>query len=90
MLKVLDLLKSLTEDWGSDPTLQHLQPSSGNENAIGRQDHLLAGTKDLEEAWGRSLHCQLQLQTRLEMLLDWAVGVQQDGGSLGEEMFECV
>ncbi|XP_072248570.1 uncharacterized protein [Leuresthes tenuis] len=84
MLKVLDLLKSLTEDWGSDPTLQHLQPSSGNDNAIGRQDHLLAGTKDLEEAWGRSLHCQLQLQTRLEMLLDWAVGVQQDGGSLGE------
>ncbi|CAG6003331.1 unnamed protein product [Menidia menidia] len=84
MLKVLDLLKSLTEECGSDPTFQHLQPNSNNENAINQQDHLLAGTKDLEDAWGRSLHCQLQLQTRLEMLLDWAVGVQQDGGTLGE------
>ncbi|XP_041849904.1 uncharacterized protein si:dkey-103g5.4 isoform X3 [Melanotaenia boesemani] len=84
MFKVLDILKPLNEEWGSDPTLQHLQPHLGNENANGRQDHLLAVTKELEQAWGRSLHCQLQLQTRLEMLLDWAMGLQQDGGILGD------
>ncbi|GAA6228396.1 uncharacterized protein LOC111665042 [Lates japonicus] len=84
MFKVLDLLKPLTEEWGSDPTLQHPQPHPGSERGSGRQDHLLAVAKELQQAWGRSLHCQLQLQTRLELLLDWAVGLQQDGGTLGE------
>ncbi|XP_008294523.1 uncharacterized protein LOC103368058 [Stegastes partitus] len=84
MFKVLDLLKPLTEDWGSDPNLQHLQHHPGSERGSGRQDHLLAAAKELQQAWGRSLHCHLQLQTRLEILLDWAVGLQQDGGTLGE------
>ncbi|XP_056230182.1 uncharacterized protein si:dkey-103g5.4 [Seriola aureovittata] len=84
MFKVLDLLKPLTEEWGSDPTLQHLQSHPGSERGSGRQDHLLAATKELQQAWGRSLHCQLQLQTRLQFLLDWAVGLQEDGGNLGE------
>ncbi len=82
MFKVLELLKPLTEEWGSDQTLQHHQ---GSERGSGRRDHLLSAAKELRQAWGRSLHSQLQLQTRLEILLDWAVGVQQDGGTLGEE-----
>lgn len=83
MFKVLELLKTLTEEWGSDQSLQRHQ---GSERGSGRQDHLLTAAKELRKAWGRNLHCQLQLQTRLEILLDWAVGLQQDGGSLGEEM----
>ncbi|XP_044059103.1 uncharacterized protein si:dkey-103g5.4 isoform X2 [Siniperca chuatsi] len=81
MFRVLELLKPLTEEWGSDQTLQHHQRS---ERGSGRQDHLLAAAKELQQARGRSLHCQLQLQIRLEILLDWAVGLQQDGGTLGE------
>uniref|UniRef100_A0A087XIS7 Uncharacterized protein n=1 Tax=Poecilia formosa TaxID=48698 RepID=A0A087XIS7_POEFO len=65
MLKALDLLKPLTDDWGSDPTLQ-------------------TASKELEQAWERSLHCGLQLWTRFEMLLDWTLHLQQDGGTLGE------
>lgn len=86
MFKVVDTLKPLMEEWGSDPTLQRTQPHPGSQTASGRQDDLLAVTKGLEQAWGRSLHCQLQLWTRLEMLLDWSAGLQQDGGTLGEEM----
>lgn len=85
MYKILDLLKPLMEEWGSDPGLQPSQPHSGSERGSGRQDHLLAAAKELQQAWGRSLHCQLQLQTRLEMILDWALDLQQDGGILGEE-----
>ncbi|KAE8295318.1 hypothetical protein D5F01_LYC06244 [Larimichthys crocea] len=81
MFKVLELLKTLTEEWGSDQSLQRHQ---GSERGSGRQDHLLTAAKELRKAWGRNLHCQLQLQTRLEILLDWAVGLQQDGGSLGD------
>lgn len=77
MLKVLELLKPL----GSDQTLQHHQ---GNERGSARHDHLVTAAKELEQAWERSLHCQLQLQTRLMILLDWAVRLQQDGGILGE------
>ncbi|XP_061576517.1 uncharacterized protein LOC133442524 [Cololabis saira] len=82
MFKALDLLKPLTEEWGSDPALQSTQFHPRSEAASARQDHLLATTKELEQAWERSLHCQLQLQTRLEMLLDYIVGLQQDGGTL--------
>lgn len=84
IFKVVELLKPLTEEWGSDPTLQYPQPHQGSEQGSGRQDNLSAAAKELQQAWGRSLHCQLQLQTRLEILLDWAVDVQQDGGTLGE------
>lgn len=75
MLKVLELLKPL----GSDQTLQ------GNARGSARHDHLVTAAKELEQAWERSLHCQLQLQTRLMILLDWAVRLQQDGGILGKE-----
>ncbi|XP_062417626.1 uncharacterized protein LOC119229096 [Pungitius pungitius] len=81
LFKVLELLKTLTEVWGSD---QHLQHHQGSERGSGRQDPLVAAAKELQQAWGRSLHCQLQLQTRLGILLDWAAGLQKDGGALGE------
>lgn len=81
MLEVLELLKPLADQWGSDKTLQRHLGSSERES--GQYDYLV---KELQQAWGRSLHCQLQLHTRLKVVLDWAVGVQQDGGILGEEM----
>nr|XP_046246188.1 uncharacterized protein LOC124059852 [Scatophagus argus] len=81
MFKALKLLKPLTGEWGSDQTLQHYQVS---ERGSSRQNQLLSAAKELQQYWGRSLHCQLQLQTRLEILLDWAMGLQQDGGTLGE------
>ncbi|XP_036006035.1 uncharacterized protein si:dkey-103g5.4 [Fundulus heteroclitus] len=84
MHKTLDLLKPLTDEWGSDPTLQTMQSHPGNENMTGRLDDLLTASKELEQAWGRSLHCGLQVWTRFEMLLDWALGLQEDGGILGE------
>ncbi|XP_047191720.1 uncharacterized protein si:dkey-103g5.4 isoform X2 [Scophthalmus maximus] len=84
MSNVLELLKPITEEWASDATLQRPQLHQGSERGSGRQDHLLAATKELQQAWERSLHGQLQLQTRLEILLDWASALQQDGGTLGE------
>ncbi|XP_047451086.1 uncharacterized protein LOC125014093 [Mugil cephalus] len=84
MFRLLDLLKPLPEEWGSDRTLQHLQTHPGSERGSGRQDHILAATKVLQQAWGQSLHCQIQLQTRLDILLEWAECLQQDGGILGE------
>ncbi|KAM7399476.1 hypothetical protein PAMP_018747 [Pampus punctatissimus] len=63
---------------------QTLLDNKGSERGSGRQDLLSAAAKELQQAWGRSLHCQLQLQTRVEILLDWAVCLQQDGGILGE------
>ncbi|KAK9520852.1 hypothetical protein VZT92_020711 [Zoarces viviparus] len=82
MFSVLELLKPLTDEWGSDQTLQRHQGSE--REGSGRQDHLTAAAKELQQAWGRSLHCQLQLQTRLGILLHWAAGLQKDGGTLGE------
>lgn len=83
MFEVLELLKPLTDQWGSDKTLQH---NLGGERESAQHDHLVTAAKELQQAWGRSLHCQLQLQSRLKILLDWAVALQQDGGTLGEEM----
>lgn len=83
MSKALELLMPLPGQWGSDQTLQHHQ---GIDRGSGRCDHLLSAGKELLHAWERSLHCQLQLQTRLEILLDWAIGLHQNGGTLGKEM----
>ncbi|XP_038154475.1 uncharacterized protein si:dkey-103g5.4 [Cyprinodon tularosa] len=79
MFKTVDLLKPLTDEWSSDPNGQET-----NKNIGARLDDLLTASKDLEQAWGRSLYCGLQVWTRFEMLLDWAQGLQQDGGTLGE------
>ncbi|KAK1900668.1 ABC transporter G family member 28 [Dissostichus eleginoides] len=81
IFKVLEILKPLTEEWGSDQTLQRVQSS---ERGSGPHEHLLAAASELQQAWGRSLYSQLQLQTRLCFMLDWTAGLQQDGGSLGE------
>lgn len=85
MFKIVELLKPASEEWGSDLTLQHLKPHHRRERGSSWPDHLSAVAKELQQHWGRSLHCQMQLQTRLEMLLDWAEGLQQDGGTLGEK-----
>ncbi|XP_036070856.1 uncharacterized protein si:dkey-103g5.4 [Oryzias melastigma] len=84
MLKILDHLRPLIEECTLDPTVPLPQLYPGIEKATSQQDCLGAATKELERAWGRSLHCQLQFQTRLETLLECAVGLQQDGGALGE------
>ena len=76
--RVLDLLKGLTEGWTSGSERGH---------AGGHVDHVKAAARDLEVAWGRSLHCLLQLQTRLQILMDWSAGLQRDGGTLGERRF---
>lgn len=82
MFKILELLKPLT-DQDKQQTLHQLpRIDEGN----GGQSNLVTAGEDLREAWGRSLHCQLQLQTRLELLLGWAVYLQHDGGILGKEM----
>lgn len=83
MFKIVELLKPLTDQSESQRSSQQLPGIDGG-NA-GQSDLVTAG-EDLREAWGRSLHCQLQLQTRLELLLGWAVCLQQDGGVLGKEM----
>lgn len=79
-VRVVELLRGLTEDLGSDTGLQPSQSQRGS----GHQDRLQAAAKDLQQAWTRSLHCQEQLLTRLEILLDWASGLLQDGGTQGE------
>lgn len=82
MFKILVLLKPLTTQWESSSSQQHPGIQGGNS----QQSHVAAAAEDLREAWGRSLNCRLQLQARLELLLDWAVCLQQDGGILGKEM----
>lgn len=83
MFKILQLLKPLTDQPESRQTSQQL---SGIDGGNGAQSGLVTAGKDLQEAWERSLHYQLQLQTRLELLLGWAICLQQDGGILGKEM----
>lgn len=83
MFKILELLKPLTDQSASRQTSQQL---SGIDGENGAQSDLVTAGEDLREAWERSLHCQLQLQTRLELLLGWALCLQQDGGILGKEM----
>jgi len=74
--RVLELLKGLTEGWKSD-------------GGRGHGDHIKAAAREAELAWGRSLHCLLQLQTRLRILMDWSSGLQRDGGTLGEGPLPC-
>lgn len=81
MFQILELLNPLTDRWEAQRSPQQ---HPGVE--AGPQDRLPAAAEDLREAWGRSLRCQLQLQTRLELLLDWAVCLRQDGGILGKEI----
>ncbi|TWW77242.1 hypothetical protein D4764_12G0006320 [Takifugu flavidus] len=79
MFKIQALLKSQTIRWESQQTSQQ---HPGTEGGNSGENELVAAAEDLREAWGRSLNCQLQLQARLELLLDWAICLQQDGGIL--------
>ncbi|XP_028817043.1 uncharacterized protein LOC114768840 [Denticeps clupeoides] len=59
--------------WGTDtPALQ------------GQLSQLLTAAAELDQAWRSSHHCSLQLICRIEAVHHWALGVAQDGGSLGE------
>nr|XP_061828831.1 uncharacterized protein LOC133614686 [Nerophis lumbriciformis] len=81
MLKIVKLLRPLNEEWGSDLTLQlHLRGERGQSC----QDGVGAASQELHSHWRRSQHCQLQVQTRLEILLDTTMRLHQDGGSLGD------
>ncbi|CAB1347518.1 unnamed protein product, partial [Coregonus sp. 'balchen'] len=74
-IRLVELLRGLREDWGSgEMGLQGLQ-AQRKETELGR---IQAAAKELEQAWGKGLHCHLQLLSRLETLLDWAWGVAQD------------
>ncbi|XP_064840268.1 uncharacterized protein si:dkey-103g5.4 [Oncorhynchus masou masou] len=80
-IRLVELLRGLREDWGSgEMGLLGLQ-AQRKETELGR---IQAAAKELEQAWGKGLHCHLQLLSRLETLLDWAWGVVQDGGVQGE------
>ncbi|XP_077397029.1 uncharacterized protein LOC144033090 isoform X4 [Festucalex cinctus] len=81
MFKIVELLRPLSEELVSEMTVQLHQ---GGGQGCGWQDRLSAVSEELHLHWRRSQHCQLQLQTRLEILLDTTVGLHQDGGSLGE------
>lgn len=87
MFKVLELMKQLTDEWTPDAAVQHVQPLGGSDRGRGRQEHFTAVTKELHQAWEKSQHSLLQLQTRLDMLLDWARGLAQDGGAWGEKSY---
>ncbi|XP_061637986.1 uncharacterized protein si:dkey-103g5.4 isoform X9 [Phyllopteryx taeniolatus] len=78
MFKIVELLRPLSEEWGLEPVLQ------GGEQGRQWQDCIRAAAIELHQHWRRSQHCQLQLQTRLEIMLDTTVGLHQNGGSLGE------
>nr|XP_057936579.1 uncharacterized protein LOC131134908 [Doryrhamphus excisus] len=81
MFKTVELLRPLTDEWGSDPTLQlHLRGEQGRS----WQDCISAASQELHSHWRRSQHCQLQMQSRLEVLLDTTVCLHQDGGFMGD------
>ncbi|XP_030633960.1 uncharacterized protein si:dkey-103g5.4 [Chanos chanos] len=72
-LRVVELLQGCNEVLGSGVLDLQMELS-----------RLRGVTLELEQAWKSSHHCMLQLLTRLEVLKDWAWGVAQDGGSLGD------
>ncbi|XP_061137970.1 uncharacterized protein LOC133156175 [Syngnathus typhle] len=81
MFKTVELLRLLCEEWESEPALQL---HHGAERGCHWQDRIDRMAEELHLNWRRSQHCQLQLQTRLEILLDTTEGLQQDGGALGD------
>lgn len=83
MFKTVELLRPLSDDWSSEPALQLHQRG---EQACRWHDGIGAVAEELHLHWSRSQHCQLQLQTRLEILQDTMVGLHQDGCALGERV----
>ncbi|XP_061684126.1 uncharacterized protein si:dkey-103g5.4 isoform X6 [Syngnathoides biaculeatus] len=78
MFKIVELLRAMSEESGLETLLQ------GGEQGRYWQDRIGAAALELHRHWSTSQHCQLQLQTRLEIMLDTMVGLHQNGGSLGE------
>ncbi|XP_057695565.1 uncharacterized protein si:dkey-103g5.4 isoform X2 [Corythoichthys intestinalis] len=78
MFKIVELLRPLSEEWESEATLQ------GSDRGRRWQDQISEATEELHQHWRRSQNCQLQLQNRLEVLMDTMVGLHLDGGSMGE------
>ncbi|KAL7831745.1 hypothetical protein AOLI_G00292930 [Acnodon oligacanthus] len=58
--------------------------SAGTLELHNEMSRLRAAASDLEQAWKSSQHCMLQLFSRLEAQQEWAWGVAEDGGSVGE------
>ncbi|XP_061684122.1 uncharacterized protein si:dkey-103g5.4 isoform X2 [Syngnathoides biaculeatus] len=77
MFKIVELLRAMSEESGLETLLQ------GGEQGRYWQDRIGAAALELHRHWSTSQHCQLQLQTRLEIMLDTMVGLHQNGGSLG-------
>ncbi|KAJ7990490.1 hypothetical protein DPEC_G00300860 [Dallia pectoralis] len=72
-IRLVDALRGIGENPGS------------REMAL--QGQIQAAANELETAWGKGMHCRLQLLSRLETLLDWASAIAQDGGVQGEIRF---
>lgn len=78
-LRLAELLQGCSEEWSSK--LADLQ---------GDLDRLSTATSELEQAWKSSQRCALQLLSRLEAVQEWARGVAESGGSVGEFIETCI
>ncbi|KAI4904540.1 hypothetical protein NFI96_029604 [Prochilodus magdalenae] len=72
-MRLVELLRACCEEWNAGTLEPHSEMS--------RQR---AAASELEQAWKSSQHCMLQLLSRLEAQQEWAWGVAENGGSVGE------
>ncbi|XP_055052386.2 uncharacterized protein [Misgurnus anguillicaudatus] len=72
-LRLAELLQGCGEEW-----------SSAAADLQGDLDRLSVATSELDQAWKSSQRCALQLLSRLEAVHEWARGVAENGGSVGE------
>ncbi|XP_057207593.1 uncharacterized protein si:dkey-103g5.4 [Triplophysa rosa] len=72
-LRLAEVLQGCGEEW-----------SSRAADLQGDLDRLSAASSELEQAWKSSQRCALQLMSRLEAVQEWARGVAESGGSVGE------
>ncbi|XP_077467722.1 uncharacterized protein LOC144083614 [Stigmatopora argus] len=78
MLKIVEILKSLCEE------LEQGSTCGASDRGRPWRDDIGEAVEELHRHWRRSWNCQLQLQSRLEVLMDTMVALHQDGGSMGE------
>ncbi|XP_056613166.1 uncharacterized protein si:dkey-103g5.4 isoform X2 [Triplophysa dalaica] len=72
-LRLAEVLQGCGEEW-----------SSRAADLQGDLDRLSAASSELDQAWKSSQRCALQLLSRLEAVQEWARGVAESGGSVGE------
>lgn len=72
-LRLAEVLQGCGEEW-----------SSRAADLQGDLDRLSAASSELDLAWKSSQRCALQLLSRLEAVQEWARGVAESGGSVGE------